>query len=78
MEEEDDVPPVAVPVGEPPEEIPTPEPFAGAPVGVTVITGYLGAGKSTVSSSMNSLFSSLSVITTQSISYIQFRYILAG
>lgn len=39
MEEEDEDPPVAIQINQ------TPSPT----VGVTVITGYLGAGKSTVS-----------------------------
>ncbi|KAJ4791583.1 COBW domain-containing protein 1 [Rhynchospora pubera] len=45
--EEDDNPPIAIPMDEVSLEVPT-EPDAGAPVGVTVITGYLGAGKSTL------------------------------
>jgi putative protein kinase ArgK-like GTPase of G3E family len=53
--EEDDSPPVAVPMDEISDEM-LPELDTGAPVGVTVITGYLGAGKSTVSSSLTSCF----------------------
>ncbi|KAJ3673112.1 hypothetical protein LUZ60_006486 [Juncus effusus] len=47
MAEEDDGPPHAVRLAGTPEILP-PELVAGVPVGVTVITGYLGAGKSTL------------------------------
>ncbi|GJN11133.1 hypothetical protein PR202_ga29302 [Eleusine coracana subsp. coracana] len=48
MENDDDCPPLAVEL--PPQEQSTPaqDSFSSAPVGVTVITGYLGAGKSTL------------------------------
>lgn len=55
MEEEDDNPPIAVPMDGVTDEM-LPESVADSPVGVTVITGYLGAGKSTVSSSLSSTF----------------------
>ncbi|KAF3323373.1 hypothetical protein FCM35_KLT12104 [Carex littledalei] len=47
MEEEDDNPPIAVRMDEVTDEM-LPESVADSPVGVTVITGYLGAGKSTL------------------------------
>ncbi|KAK3125593.1 hypothetical protein QOZ80_7BG0607070 [Eleusine coracana subsp. coracana] len=48
MENDDDCPPLAVEL--PPQEQSTPaqDSSSSAPVGVTVITGYLGAGKSTL------------------------------
>ncbi|OQU90206.1 hypothetical protein SORBI_3002G364800 [Sorghum bicolor] len=48
MEDDDDCPPLAV---ELPPQVPSPPaqaPSDASPVGVTVITGYLGAGKSTL------------------------------
>lgn len=55
MEEEDDNPPIAVPMDGVTGKMLL-ESVADSPVGVTVITGYLGAGKSTVSSPLSSTF----------------------
>eukprot|EP01018_Ginkgo_biloba_P037288 Gb_00454 [translate_table: standard] len=47
MEEDDEIPPLAVPISiQNQDDAPAPAPQV--PVGVTIITGYLGAGKSTL------------------------------
>jgi G3E family GTPase len=49
MEDDDECPPLAVELSpEKPYSPPPLGPSAASPVGVTVITGYLGAGKSTL------------------------------
>jgi hypothetical protein len=48
MEDDDDCPPLAVELPSRAPSPPAPDYSESSPVGVTVITGYLGAGKSTV------------------------------
>ncbi|CAN6225962.1 unnamed protein product [Urochloa humidicola] len=48
MEDDDDCPPLAVELPPRAPSPPAPAPSDASPVGVTVITGYLGAGKSTL------------------------------
>jgi hypothetical protein len=48
MEVDDDCPPLAVELPPRVPSLPAQAPSDASPVGVTVITGYLGAGKSTV------------------------------
>lgn len=56
MEDEEEAPPLAVEIGQPVEPYSSGAKDVDVPVGVTVITGYLGSGKSTVSSVLSSSF----------------------
>lgn len=80
MEDDEEAPPLAVEINQPTEPYPLQQSNSSghkdgdAPVGVTVITGYLGAGKSTVSSTLFQLIFSTEVSVFGK--YKSFEYLL--